>query len=574
MSQSRKPFSFRDPAGLAAGPGHVQQRRSPAHCLGAMLVAAVALGPACDTGPRGHGRTVDANARYGGTLVIAGPADLDQANPLVTADAWTQEVNRFLLFTTLLRYGSDLSLEPSLAESWTIHGDTAATFELRNDVRWHDGERTTAYDVQFTFERAIDPETTYPNAGYFAAWTGVEAIDSFTVRVRFRPHADPLAGTALLPIAPAHLLDSIPAERLRTTSFNKHPVGNGPFRFVSQNANDRWMFEANRDYPAALGGRPLVDMLVWRVVPDRQAQVAELLTGNAHVILIPPAESFTELSARPGIHAIVRPSFKYSFLGWNGKRVPFGDARVRRALTMAIDRAVIIEVLRGGRGEIAVGPVHPNHWAFDTSLEPVPFDPQAATALLAEAGVRDRDGDGALERPDGAAFAFELQYQAGNDFSRNAVEMIQADLAAIGVRARPRPTDWNTLVAAVSSTSRDFDAVLMGWEADFRIDLRDLFHSAAIDGPFQLASYRNPRVDHALDRAATLVDRTASLPIWHEIQRLLRDDQPWTFLYYYPDLILASERTSGVAMDIRGVLASAPHWRLTSEPTLAGNGAR
>jgi peptide/nickel transport system substrate-binding protein len=102
----------------------------------------------------------------------------------------------------------------------------------------------------------------------------------------------------------------------------------------------------------------------------------------------------------------------------------------------------------------------------------------------------------------------------------------------------------------------------MAWEADFKLDLHDLFHSSAIGGPFQLASYGNPALDEVLDRASAVADRTSSLPLWHQVQRILRDDQPWTFLYYFPDLILASEDVAGMELDLRGVFASASRWRL------------
>jgi len=533
--------------------------RARAACGSAFVVSLVlALLSGCESAPR---PAVD-DRTYGGTVVLAGPADLDHANPLVTADAYTQEVNRFLLFTTLVRYGPDLTIEPYLAESWTMDGDTAVTFVLRRDVMWHDGVRTTAEDVRFTLATAMNPAAAYPNAAYLSDWRAVEVIDSFTVRVSFRPHADPLTAVALLPVAPAHLLGGTAPEELRTAAFNRSPVGNGPFRFVSQQASDRWVFAANTEFPAALGGRPMVDRVVWRVIPDRQAQVTELLTDNADVVLIPPAEAFVDLAARPGLNGLVRPSFKYTFVGWNGKRAPFDDARVRRALTMAIDRAEIVQTLRAGKGDLAAGPVHPNHWAFDRTLEPLPFDTAAARALLAQAGILDRTGDSRLERPDGRAFAFDLEFQANSDFNRSMVEMIQADLAAIGVSARPRPLDWSTLVAHVSSPERAFDAVLMGWEADFRVDVRDLFHSASMEGPFQLASYRNTEVDALLDRASSIVNREESMPVWHQLQRILRDEQPWTFLYYYPDLILTSQRLQVMDMDLRGVLASVTRWTL------------
>src|SRR5690606_9113970 len=128
------------------------------------------------------------------------------------------------------------------------------------------------------------------------------------IRFRFRPHGDPLASWPFAPIMPRHLLDTVPPERLRTAAFNKQPVGNGPFRFVSARANDRWVFEANPDFPEALGGRPYIDRVVWRTIPDNAAQVVELMAGTADLILSPRADQLRELDAHPEIRAHLRPA--------------------------------------------------------------------------------------------------------------------------------------------------------------------------------------------------------------------------------------------------------------------------
>jgi len=429
-------------------------------------------------------------------------------------------------------------------------------------VRWHDGRPTTANDVAFTFRRLKDPATAFPNASYFEHWTDVVVEDSFTVRFTMEPHADPLAGWALFPIMPAHLLDTVPPEAMRRTSFNKSPVGNGPFRFVSQRPNDRWVFAADTGFPEELGGRPHLDRLVWRVIPERQAQITELLAGEADLVLNPPAERFDSLAARPELRGLVRPTRKYVFIGWNGRVSPFADAQVRRAMTHAIDRGGMLAALRQGRGTVAVGPIDPDHWAFHEGLTPLAYDPARALDLLAGAGYRDRDDDGVVERPDGSPFRFHLLIPAGSDFSRNVAEVVQSDLAGVGVEARLRVLEWGTLVADISSPQRRFDAVVMGWEGDLRPNLRDLFHSEALAGPFQLASYADDEVDRLLDRVAREADREAARPLWHRIQEILQRDQPWTFLYYYPDLALVRDRLRGVEMDVRGVLVNARDWRI------------
>lgn len=537
-------------------------RRSP---LAVLLLAALLAGACAD---RESGRTTTEPVR-GGTLVIAGPVDLDFANALLTGEKFTQEVNRFLLFLPLVGFSPDLGYEPALAREWELEGDTAAVFRLRPDVTWHDGTPTRARDVVFTFERARDPLTAYPNAEYFTHWTGAQEVDSLTVRFRFAPHNEPLAGLPFLPIMPAHLLDSIPAARMRTAAFNKHPVGNGPFRFVEYRANDRWVFEANPDFPPDLGGRPWIDRIVWRVIPDATAQITELRTGNVDLLLNPKAEEFAALDSLPGVRGIVKPSRQYALVAWNHRRPPLGDPRVRRALSYAIDRAEILQALRAGYGELAVGPIAPYHWAYDSTLGPLPYSPDSARALLRAAGISDRNGDGRLELPDGREFRLELKFPAASAMNRDLAQLVDADLEAIGVRLEQRPLDFSVMVQDFSTPARDFDAFLIAWESDFRINLHGAFHSGAEAGPFQFAGYRNPRVDSLIERTQGALPREQARPLYAELQRIMREEQPWGFLYYYPELVVVSERVNDVTMDIRGALVSIRDWWLSGPATAA-----
>lgn len=525
-----------------------------------LLVLALACGrDAVPSGDEG------AEPRQGGTLVIAGPSDLGPLNGIVNSDAFTQELLNHALFMPLVRLDSALAPEPWLAESWSWEGDSAVTFVLRPDVAWSDGVPTRARDVAFTFEQSKAEETASPNAGSLADWLSVQVLDSLRVRFRIRPHVDPLLALASLPVMPAHVLDSIPPAQLRQAAFNRAPVTNGPFRFVSGSVNDRWEFDANPEFPAPLGGRPHLDRVVWRVIPENSAQAVELRTGGAHLILSPSADQLNALDADPSVRAIMRPSRRYVFVGWNGARPPLRDANVRRALTLAMNRSEMLAALRGGRGELAVGPIAPHHWAHADDLQPLPFDSAEARALLDAAGLRDSDGDGVREATDGMPWRIELKIPANNAFNRDLAEMIRADLAAVGVALETRVTEFATLIDDISSAERRFDAVIMGWEADLSPALHDLFHSNALGGPFQLASYSNALADSLLDAAAAAPDHERAAPFWRELQGVLLRDQPWTFLWYAPDLFAVREEVQGVEMDLRGVFAALPRWWLNEE---------
>jgi peptide/nickel transport system substrate-binding protein len=515
-------------------------------------------------------RTVDTAAageepQYGGTVVVAYSSDLRGLNPLVAGEKFAQEVNRFLLYLPLVRHAEDFSLEPVLAERWEMVGDTGVIFHLRRDVRWHDGRPTTARDVVFTFERAKDPQTAFQNSAYFALWTGVEAMDSFTVRFTFAPHMDALAGWVFLPIAPAHLLDSIPSARLQQAAFNARPVGNGPFRFVEFRQNDRWVFEANPDHPEALGGRPYIDRFVWRPIPNATAQVAELRAGTADIILAPPPGEYATLRNDPAFLGIERRGDQYANVIWNGRVPPLDDARVRQALGLGLDRQTIVQTLRAGFGVPASGPIAPSHWAHDTAVEPMPYAPDSARALLRAAGMEDRNGDGVLELPDGRPFEIELKLPANHALNRDLAELVRNDLSRIGVRINTRPTEWSVFVQDFDSPRRNFEAIQLGYSTEYRLNLRDAFHSDLIGAGAQFASYANPRVDSLLDGVSVARSTDEARPMYSEIQRILRDEQPWSFLYYYPDLVLLRQRLQNAEMDSRGVLVNVTRWWVRSQ---------
>lgn len=498
----------------------------------------------------------------GGTLVMGGPSDLQAMNSLVATETYTSDVIRNLLFLPLVRYSADLQYESALARSWHMLGDTAVLFRLRNDVHWHDGRRTTARDVVFTFERAKDPRTAFPHASDIEHWLSAQQVDSFTVRFRITPHADPLAAWTNLAIMPAHRLERVAPDQMRNGPFNRAPVGNGPFRFVSLRANDRWVFEANTAFAPSLGGRPFIDRIIWRVIPENAAQLTELLTGGIDVMMTPRAEQVKEIGARAGFRAVVKPSRRYNVVIWNSRVPELRDARVRRALLMATNRQQMIDVLRAGFATMGVGPIAPYHWAYNRTLRPVPFDPDGARRLLAAAGYSDRNGDGLLEDAAGEKLEITLKIPANSNVNRDMSEMMRADLARIGVTLRTQPTEFATMIGDISSPERRFDAALLAFETDIRLNLRDAFHSEAMEGPFQSASYRNARVDEILDRTAATVDRAAAARLWSEFQQILLEEQPWGVLYYQPELFLVRERLRGFAPDIRGVFTGVSRWWL------------
>lgn len=538
---------------------------APAARFSLIVIAAVApaLGGCGEARERAADSShVSESQRYGGTAVVASLNEASSMNHFASIDETAQELQTRVLFATLIRYSEALEPLPHLAQSWETTGTSDGlqlTVRLRDDIRWHDGVPTTAFDVKFTFDRIKDPATAYPKSSLLALYDSAVVRDSFSVAFYLQRHPGYLDPWSLIPPMPQHVLGGVPPAELRQHPFGKErPVGNGPFRFLEHRAGDRWVFEANPDFPDDLGGRPYLDRLVYRSIQEPTTRFSEFLAGAVDVYIIVAPSQVAEIEATPATRIIRYPNNNYAFINWNGQRALFQDPRVRRALTLAIDRQRIIDVVQRGLGQLAHGPVPPFHWAHHGDLEPLPYDPDSARALLEAAGWIDRDGDGVRER-DVLRASFELKTNP-NPAREDILTLVQADLAQVGVEVHTRAQEAQSLGRDITSSERRFDAFVLGWRADFRLDDRVLFACSALDGPYQWASYCNPRVDEILDRVAVLEDRSGALPLWHEYQEILRSDQPYTFLYYDVRANAVRERLQDVRMDVRGDFVNVTEW--------------
>lgn len=511
--------------------------------------------------------------RRGGTVVAASIGEIaDGMNALVSGDYVAHQHQNFVNLMTLIRFDQDLQPVPYLAESWEFSDDRSAlTFHLRDDVLWHDGERTTAHDVAFTYLRATDPETAFPNNAYWTHYVpgeaGVEVVDSFTVRFQLRPHAQMLDPWRSLSVMPEHLLGEVPPAELRNHPFGSRcPVGNGPFRFVEHRPDERWTFAANPAFPEGLGGRPNVDRYVYRVVPEMTTLVTELLTENIDVFMWPNPDQVESILESDATRLVHYPFRNYVFVGWNSRRPQFEDARVRRAITLGTNRQEIIDALLHGYGQVANAGVPPTHPAYLASIEDsLRYNPAAARALLDDAGWIDRDGDGIRESEDGVRLAFSIKYNDGNRQRQDIAEIMQSQLRQVGMEVRPQSVEWSTLYGQITGAERDFDGVVIAWVTDFKVDDTNLFHSRNIDEPFALSGTSDPRLDQLMDTLQLVVDEEDAIPLWHEYQQLLLELQPFTYFLFQERLVGLNARLQDVEMDVRGEWVNITDWWIPAD---------
>jgi len=532
------------------------------------LVITVSALAACGGDARKPPEATAANdsARYGGTLVIGYPSDIGDISPLTWQVQNALYMQQFVLFTPLITYDAQLRPVPRLAKSWEVNADTTLlTFHLRDDVWWQDGVRTSAYDVKFSYDLARNPKTGYIYAGLWTFYGEAEVPDSFTFRVHLRPHAEFMDVWRQFEPVPEHVLRGVPPERMAGNPFGtQRPVGNGPFRFASRTPGQKWVFEANPRWPKELGGRPYVDRLVYRVIPEPATLLTELLTGGIDLYPGMPPQFAARVKASDRAHLVDFPDLSYEQITWNERRPPFGDARVRRALTLAIDRPRLVDAVRSGYGRVANSTVAPELWMHDARAgADLAYDTAAARRLLAEAGFADRDGDGVLESADGKPFRFTLKVAHGNRERTDIAEIVQAQLRRMGIAVEVREVEFNTLLANASDPrKRDFDAMVLGWKPEFHLDDSDVFSCRKRDQPLAWSGYCSAEADRLMDSVQIVPDRRAALPLWWRYQELIARDQPITLLYYSNRLVGIGRRVHGVALDARGDWVGVDRWWL------------
>ncbi|MBA3583742.1 MAG: hypothetical protein H0W36_04300 [Gemmatimonadetes bacterium] len=534
------------------------------------------LAVACSGGEAGEGPGAQGAPVDGGTAVIANTSDFDAFNELVSTDYETSQVLDNILFMNLVRLTPDMQYEPYLADSmWMPEDGLSLTYRLREGVAWHDGTPVTVDDVIWTYEMSIDDGIAYANLQYLQFVDRVEKVDDRTVTFHFTDaHSDAPMDFTEWTVMPKHLLEDVPPADMRNAEFNRNPVGNGPFKFVSWTANQEIVFEANPDFVL---GRPHLDRVVFRIIPEQTTQLTELLTGGVDLMRAVPPSEIARVKESDIARILEYPARSYTFLAWNTRNPLFEDPQVRRALSMAIDRQAIVDALLYGYGTIATADVMPFQWEYDDAIEPWPYDPERARQLLAEAGWTDSNGDGVIDK-DGRPFRFTLATNQGNDLREDILVIVQNDLARIGVDVQPRLVEWNTHINALKL--KDFEAAVSGWSVDFKFDPSEVMSCAAIEAKYNYPSYCNPKADSLMQLALTTLDREQARPIWDEYQRTIHQDQPYAFLYYLTERLGVGNRLNEVTADARGHLVSiadwwipeSQQWRSGEEPVAAARG--
>ncbi len=518
-------------------------------CLVLIPVALSACGNASPPPP-------SASPPPGGTPEASGaPADGDwlilhlagepaHLNPLTSSEAPASMVMSYIFESLLDSDNETLAVKPRVAESWEISSDRLTyTFKLYKNACFSDGMPLTAQDVKFTFDKLMDPTTDAPHLrNYFQDVASCEAVDDYTVRYTCKkPYFKHLRMLGGLEILPRHIYSQ--------GAFNQHPnnrnpVGSGPYVF------ERW--ETGMDITLARNEK------YWREKPHLLKRVFKIITNaNAAFQVLERQElDYMNLTPELWVNRASKPEFEakfnkykyygsfYSYIGWNLRCPQFQDRMVRRALTMLLDRKLILETIYYGLGKQVTGEFFVESPEYDKSIEPWPFDPAQAKQLLEGAGWRDTDGDGVRDK-DGAPFRFELIVRSGSSEDEQIATVYQEELKRAGIGMTIRSLEWATLLERVDT--RNFEAVRLGWSGPpIEGDPYQVWHSSQADKGSNFVGFKNEEADLIMDQARPEFDQDKRVAMYHRFDAILHEEQPYTFMFCIQELEALDKRFHGV----------------------------
>jgi ABC-type transport system substrate-binding protein len=432
-------------------------------------------------------------------------------------------------------------------------------FHLRPHVKFHDGQVFDAHDVKFTYEAIMNPKNLSPRVPDYEPVKRVDVVDPLTVRIVYKRLYSPALGTWGMGILPEHLLNDKALEEeafrlgkdpdkfsVRQSGFNRRPIGCGPFVFREWKSDQYIILDRFDEY---WEGRPNYKRYVYRIIPDLLTQEMEFYAGTIDSYGVQPHQ-VERLKDDPNYQGFSGLSFGYTYIGYNMRREPFNDARVRRALGMAIDVNKIIDFVLYGQGEQITGPFVKQTDYYNHGIEPIPYDPQGALRLLEEAGWK-RNKEGWLEK-DGKRFQFTLITNSGNDLRKAVLAIAQDAWRQIGVDVRTDLLEWSVFIQERVDKA-DFDALILGWAMGIEPDLYQIWHSSQTNShQLNFVAFKNEEADDLIIKIRQEYDYDRQVAYCQRLHEIIALEQPYTFLYVSKWTAILDKRIVIMKTDAQG----------------------
>ncbi|MBI3541056.1 MAG: hypothetical protein HY073_02825 [Deltaproteobacteria bacterium] len=493
-------------------------------------------------------------------------AEPDTLNPITATDAYASRIDSFIYDSLIERDNQSLEWKAKMAERWEISPDQKQfTFYLRDGIRWQDGQPVTLDDILYSFERIMDPKVDAPHLRvYYQEIEKIEKVGSHAVRFTYkRPYFMALEFCGSIPIIPKHLFND--GKDFNQHPQNRFPIGNGPYRFVGWETNRKIVLERNEDYWGKTISRfPEIKRIEFQIVSEDTVALQLLKKGELDFAGLRPIQWVRQTNSEKFNRSFSKYKFYtpgYSFIAWNMKRPVFSDTKVRRAMTMLVNREAILQKLNFGLGRIVTGPFYAESVDYNHAIAPLPFDPAQAKTLLKEAGWEDHDGDGILDK-DGQPFRFEFLIPSGRRFAERLASILKEDLKKVGIDMQIRQLEWALFIKNLDD--RKFDAVTLSWVFGVEQDPYQVWHSSQAEKGSNFVGFKSQEADGLIEKGRHEFDRQKRSALYQELHQLIDEAQPYTFLFSNPSLVALQRRFKNVNVYPAGM--DPIEWKVIAEP--------
>jgi len=456
--------------------------------------------------------------------------------------------------------------EPYIAQEKPIF-----TFYLRKDVKWHDGKPFSGKDVVFTFKTTKNPKIECgPQRNYLIDCESCDLVndDPYTVRYSWRkPYFAAFETSGTLDVLPEHIFNFDNPDTFNKGPQNQQLIGTGAYILKTWDRNQRFEYVRNEDY---YGKKPHFDKISIKVVKDPAVELQMLEGGDIDFLGLTPSQMKPREKNKAFLDRFktnISVANVYRYLGWNARNPLFKDKRVRQALTMLVDRDRICKDIFRGYAIPQHGTVHPESPMYWKGIEKEawPFDPERAKKLLAEAGWKDTDGDGILDK-DGVKFEFTLLIRSNSPEFESLANMVRDSFQGAGIKVNVNNLEWAVMLQKVERLK--FDAVLLGWQLSLTEDPYQLWHSSQThEKESNHCDFENVRADRLIELSRRTLSEKKRQQILEEFQKILLDEQPYTFLCVSKRLVAIRKVVQNVEYKLPG--ADRDRWWEKKEDQIA-----
>jgi peptide/nickel transport system substrate-binding protein len=483
---------------------------------------------------------------FASTLHLSTSANPSRLNPILATDSSSSEISSFI-FNGLVKYDKDSStIIGDLAKSFYYEDNKTLIFELHHNVKWHDGKMFSAKDVLFTYKTLISPKISSPYSANFRFVKKVEIINKYKIKVIYtKPYFKALE-TWMMGILPEHILSL--EKNIMNSKFNTMPIGTGAYKLEQLEYSKNIILVANENY---FMGRPKIDKISFHVIADPMTRFLMLKSTAIDISSIEPMQYERQLNKKffNDFNIYEEISHSYTYLGFNLRLDKFKNPKVRLALSLAIDREELVNILFFKHAKICTGPFLPATSAFNDKVKPPKYNLKKAKKLLKEAGYDENN-----------PFKFEIVTSNSSSIRPYAAQILQYQLKKIGVIVKLRIMEWQAFLNMVVFP-HEFDSVLLGWGLSSTPDPYLFWHSDSDKkGGFNLVGYNNQTIDDMIDASQSIVDREKLSKLWKKMFKIIVDDNPYLFLYIPNSITTVNKNIKNIEPSLSGIWHNYTKW--------------